>query len=223
MFFQIIEGETTQVEQLYKNIKKDRRHFHVTCLVREGFCSESDRLFPNWEMKSLDSNDGGLSGQVYEKALTAFRALLGAVFQTHSIIGRYTQPAVANLVKMGENPLDFDPVIEDKVIMFVELVSYFMLTESITRSKNAPDVMVVLNMFFDCISETVEEFGGEVGYIQGESVLIYFPGDAIKQAVNCSKSINEKLDQIRQAFDEIYQKAMFCAIGMSKVSSNIIH
>jgi hypothetical protein len=46
-FIQLIEGSHAHIEQLYKNIQKDRRHFRVITL-REGPIIQ--RFFPDWAM-----------------------------------------------------------------------------------------------------------------------------------------------------------------------------
>lgn len=46
-FIQLIEGPKAHLEQLYKNIQQDKRHFRVTTL-REGPITR--RFFPDWAM-----------------------------------------------------------------------------------------------------------------------------------------------------------------------------
>lgn len=53
-FFQYIEGNKADIEALYQKIEKDKRHASVTELS-SGEVSE--KLFPNWGMKSFLPGD----------------------------------------------------------------------------------------------------------------------------------------------------------------------
>lgn len=46
-FIQLIEGPEANIEQLYRNIRQDKRHFRVTTLREEPI---SERFFPDWSM-----------------------------------------------------------------------------------------------------------------------------------------------------------------------------
>jgi hypothetical protein len=54
LFFQVLEGPASKVDELYQSIVDDDRHTHVLRLGEEREVSE--RLFPDWAMKviSLD-------------------------------------------------------------------------------------------------------------------------------------------------------------------------
>ncbi|MEQ8909515.1 MAG: BLUF domain-containing protein [Vicingaceae bacterium] len=53
-FLQILEGEKTNVESLYRKIKADERHSEVTTLGR--FETDS-RIFPHWSMAFLKEKE----------------------------------------------------------------------------------------------------------------------------------------------------------------------
>jgi hypothetical protein len=46
-FFQILEGEESTVDSLYRRIHRDKRHAHVTLIVREPIAR---RAFGDWTM-----------------------------------------------------------------------------------------------------------------------------------------------------------------------------
>jgi len=46
-FVQLIEGPKAHIDQLYRNIRHDRRHFRVTTLREERI---NQRFFPDWSM-----------------------------------------------------------------------------------------------------------------------------------------------------------------------------
>ena len=57
LFIQLIEGPKTEIQQLYRNIELDNRHYRVT-LLKEGIINQ--RRFPDWSM-GLDYRDVPLS------------------------------------------------------------------------------------------------------------------------------------------------------------------
>lgn len=64
-FIQLFEGPTEAVDQLYENIRADRRHSNVYLLHRGGI---GTRSFPDWHMryvikKDLDTPDGPDGGK----------------------------------------------------------------------------------------------------------------------------------------------------------------
>ena len=75
-YIQIIEGPKPQIEQLYKNIQRDKRHMRVTTL-REA--SIDHRFFPNWAMafkkSELCSTDNDILNLQDEKVLQLFDLL----------------------------------------------------------------------------------------------------------------------------------------------------
>jgi hypothetical protein len=46
-FFQVLEGEPAAIDQLFQKILADRRHFHVTVIIRERIARRS---FGDWSM-----------------------------------------------------------------------------------------------------------------------------------------------------------------------------
>lgn len=50
-FLQCIEGEETEINQLFSNIQKDRRHHSITVIGNE---MSDERYFPNWIMGYLN-------------------------------------------------------------------------------------------------------------------------------------------------------------------------
>ena len=54
-FMQTIEGAPEDVEQLFRNISKDPRHYAVTKLIHE---TVEKREFPNWSMAFRHGDDG---------------------------------------------------------------------------------------------------------------------------------------------------------------------
>ncbi len=55
LFFQLLEGPPTAVDECYRRIKEDPRHRNVLLLAME--VGDLERLCPNWDMKGIDLND----------------------------------------------------------------------------------------------------------------------------------------------------------------------
>jgi hypothetical protein len=72
-YTQLIEGPKQHIEQLFNNIKRDKRHWQVTTL-REG--TIVSRFFPDWAMAFEKHNstiaEQGLVGTTDEKVLKLF-------------------------------------------------------------------------------------------------------------------------------------------------------
>ena len=75
-FIQLIEGSKADIEQLYLNIKQDKRHFRVTTL-REGPIDQ--RFFPDWAMafkkQDAGNTDGAILGLQDKKVIQLFDIL----------------------------------------------------------------------------------------------------------------------------------------------------
>lgn len=59
VFLQLLEGKKNDIKNLFKVIKKDKRHSNVTLIIEENI---SDRMFPGWSMafQGLDTNKANL-------------------------------------------------------------------------------------------------------------------------------------------------------------------
>ncbi len=56
IFLQLLEGEKEVIKNLFKTIKKDKRHSNVTLIMEEEL---EERMFPSWSMAfhELNSNE----------------------------------------------------------------------------------------------------------------------------------------------------------------------
>lgn len=55
LFYQILEGPTAHVDQIYQSILQDDRHSHVLVLESEGGVKK--RFFPDWSMRMVDLDE----------------------------------------------------------------------------------------------------------------------------------------------------------------------
>ena len=88
MFFQIIEGPSDNVDQLYEEIVKDDRHQDVLALNIDP--DVSTRLFPDWSMKQVDLD---VSSSIRAEPL---KAILEAVIRQREIL-----ESISNALERG--------------------------------------------------------------------------------------------------------------------------
>ena len=58
LFFQVIEGESSKVEDLFKRIKRDQRHYDVQVISRE---TVEEFLFNDWTMGCIEFENSSLT------------------------------------------------------------------------------------------------------------------------------------------------------------------
>ena len=186
MFFQIIEGDDKEVDQLYEKIGNDPRHCDILRLKTEDDINE--RLFPDWYMKTvnLDNNVDDL--------LRPIKVLLQTVIETHSIIERYTQPTILKILNKGLNPLTIKPVNVEKVILFADIISYTAISEKMTLE----GTLLILNTYFEICSRIILNKGGEVNKFMGDGLMAYFDVGQADNAIQACLEILEELSSLRQ-------------------------
>jgi class 3 adenylate cyclase len=186
MFFQIIEGDDNEVDQLFQKIGNDPRHCDIIRLKTED--DINDRLFPNWNMKmiNLDNNVDDL--------LRPIKILLQTVIETHSMVERYTQPSVLKMLNKGLNPLTVKPVIAEKVILFADIISYTAISEKMTLE----GTLLILNTYFEICSRIIFNKGGEVNKFMGDGLMAYFDIGQADNAIYACLEILEELRSLRQ-------------------------
>ena len=234
MFFQIIEGKTADIEQLFANIVNDSRHNNVACVDKSYFESEDDRMFPSWDMKSIEvdclfptKKDVLICGEncnpldpthkrVIETAFSAFTTMMGSMFRAQQVFKNYAQPSVTKFVRDGLNPLCIQSVVTEKIVVFIDLVNYTTLTEIISQSRSVAEIVRILNLFFACVMEIVEEHGGDITKLIGDCVMCHFDGKDSQKAIDCSLKILERLDHLRNETTDPFEKLIYCTIGISK-------
>ena len=186
MFFQIIEGDDKEVDQLYEKIGNDPRHYDILRLKTEDDINE--RLFPDWYMKTvnLDNNVDDL--------LRPIKVLLQTVIETHSIVERYTQPTILKILNKGLNPLTIKPVNVEKVILFADIISYTAISEKMTLE----GTLLILNTYFEICSRIILNKGGEVNKFMGDGLMAYFDVGQADNAIQACLEILEELSSLRQ-------------------------
>jgi len=205
LFFQIIEGDDDTIDQLYEKIGQDRRHHDIICLKAEYDVSE--RLFPDWSMKTinLDGNNDIL--------IRLIKILLQSVSESHRIIEQYTQPAVIKILNKGVNPLTIPARKTEKIILFADIMSYSALSEKLADN----DLMMMINRDLTICCEVISFRGGEVNKFIGDCVMAYFDSDQADSAIYACIEILEKLENIRRLSDhDSVFRLLYCGLGLSQ-------
>ncbi|NLF95364.1 MAG: family 3 adenylate cyclase [Candidatus Riflebacteria bacterium] len=205
LFFQTIEGDDAKIDQLFAQIRKDRRHQDVLCLKMEA--GNIVRMFPDWSMKyiNLDTNVEELNRPV--------RILLQSILESHQIIGRYTQPAVLQIINQGLNPLIMPARKVEKIILFADLVNFCVASEIL----DVEDTAAMLNRFLEITSQIISDLGGEVTKFIGDCVMAYFSPELADNAMRaCIIILNALREQREAAGADSPMRFLRCGFGLAQ-------
>jgi hypothetical protein len=124
MFFQLIEGEDHQIDDLFQNrILQGPRHIEITCLKTETAISQ--RAFPNWSMKLFDIRS--YENLVPDVLATMFQTLI----ESRQILSKYIRPSVIDILNRGIDPTSISARKVEKVVMRTDIVGFSLLSEKI--------------------------------------------------------------------------------------------
>ncbi len=205
IFYQIIEGAASQIDEVYKIIIDDPRHSDVVCLKNNPDAKE--RMFESWSMETfnLDEQD--------DLILRPIKTLLETLTSSHRILERYTQPTVLDLIYDGVDPLSVPSTKAEKVILVSDIVSFTQFADTL----DAEDVVRLVNVFSEIVSDSVQEYGGQINKFMGDGALAYFDGLAADDALEAGLEILRRLEEAREAADESDPlSALYCGIGLAK-------
>lgn len=186
LFFQIIEGDDEEVDQLFEKIGKDPRHNDILRLKTEYGVEE--RLFPAWLMKTINLDDN------VDELMRPIKILLQTVVESHSIVERYTQPTILKILNEGINPLSVRPVPVKRIILFSDIVSYSAISEKMPMEAT----LLILNTYFEICSRIILKKGGEVNKFLGDGLMAYFDIGQADNAINACLEIMEELRNLRR-------------------------
>ena len=190
---------------MFAQIRKDRRHQDVLCLKMET--GNIERMFPDWSMKyiNLDTNVEELNRPV--------RILLQSILESHQIIGRYTQPAVLQIINQGLNPLIVPPRKVEKIILFADLVNFSTVSEML----DVEDTAAMLNCFLEITSQIISDLGGEVTKFIGDCVMAYFAPELADNAIRACIIISNALREHREtAAADSPMRFLRCGFGLAQ-------
>jgi class 3 adenylate cyclase len=187
MFFQIIEGNGEQIDDLFELMRQDPRHLGVVCLKSES--NVIQRLFPDWSMKAI--NLDAETGQV----MAPIKLMLERIGESRQIIDSYTQPSVSQMMESGINPLEVPLQKVERVMLFSDIFSF----GSICNTSPLDDVSELINTFLEICSRQVMSHGGEVAKYIGDSVMATFKPEQAGSAIDACMGALEDLESLRDS------------------------
>jgi class 3 adenylate cyclase len=164
-------------------------------------------MFPDWSMKfiNLDANVNALDRPV--------RLLLQSILESHQIIGRYTQPAVLQIINQGLNPLTMPARKVEKIILFADLVNFSAVSEALA----VEDTAAMLNRFLEITSQIISDLGGEVTKFIGDCVMAYFSPENADNALRACIFISSALSEQREkASENSPMRFLSCGFGLAQ-------
>lgn len=205
IFFQIIEGESQSIENLYSKILQDKRHTDIVCLKTEENIQQ--RMFPDWSMETIDLDKNT------DVLIMPIKTMLNTITESRIILEKYTQPSLLKILQKGVNPLRVEPQKVERIIMFCDLMSFSHLTEIVP----VQELVEILNQFFTICTAIINRWGGEVTKFIGDCVMAYFTGEQGDEALQASLEIINELANFRDnAPPGSAAKVLYSGIGLAK-------
>lgn len=205
LFFQLLEGDAPMVDHLFEYIKKDKRHKDILCLKTE--VNVEERLFPEWSMKTINLDETST------EIMKPLRVLLQNVMESHSIILKYTQPAVSKIFNQGINPLDSPLKKTDRVVLFGDIVSF----SNICEDRPVEEVSELINVYLDICSNIITEDGGEVTKYLGDGIMAFYDINLADQALNSCVRILKEIKNLQKIVksEDLLLKKLRTGFGLS--------
>lgn len=205
MFFQILEGEPEHIDPLYEKILRDPRHTDILCLKSEPNVTE--RLFPEWSMRTINLDENN------DLIIRPIKTLLQNVTESHSILKKYTQPTILNILQQGINPLDIMPKKTEKIVFFSDIVSFSAFAEKLP----VEHVVFLVDYYLSICSKIITEAGGEVTKFIGDCVMAYFEADQADAAIQAGLDILLEVAMLRSyAGEDSPLNVLYTGIGITK-------
>lgn len=163
-FVQALEGPHGKVTTLYDRILADERHDDML-LVRIRRIRA--REFPDWGMKEAQF-DSKLARDM------ALSSMLQAVQRGFSVLDKFAQPALSNLIRQGIDPVQIPARSSDVIIVCGAIRMHSRLNEAVHT------LVAILNLFYSSASSIAVDYTGQVLKYNGEAVYVAF--DAARSA-----------------------------------------
>jgi adenylate cyclase len=205
MFFQILEGEAEDIDEIYTRILDDPRHTDILCLKSE--INVTERLFPKWSMQTIDLE------QNTDLIIQPIKTLLATITESHGILEKYTQPSIFKLIQQGINPLEVRPKKTEKIIFFSDIVSFSAFADKLP----VEHVVSLVDYYLSVCAKIITEAGGEVTKFIGDCVMAYFDADQADAAIQAGLDILLDVAMLRSyAQEDSVLKVLYTGIGITK-------
>ncbi len=200
-FFQIVEGEETNINLLIEKISRDPRHCDVTILSAETGCES--RLFSEWNMKAVTLNESN------DLMLLAISLMLQNIAQSHNAIGRYTQPALLKFLMEGINPLTIPIKSAKKIVVSGSLTKFTTLSEHFSDEK----LVCAINDYLEICSAAFIEYGGQVIKYSDGCIVAHFELEQIDSAIASCVDAYKKFNELAKKYPK--DEAINCGFGLA--------
>ncbi|MCB1308919.1 MAG: BLUF domain-containing protein [Leptospiraceae bacterium] len=187
IFYQILEGPEERLDACFQRISADDRHGNVFVLNTEHNIAE--RQYPEWSMKTvvLDENTDSL--------VRPIKNLLATITRNHRILEKYTPQKVLAALQSGDNPEEIKPILEEKIILFSDIVGSTSLLEVLDIDSSVR----LLDHYYRISTAAIEETGGEISKLTGDGMMAYYNADKADQAIEGAMRILRDLVELRNS------------------------
>lgn len=205
MFFQILEGEAEDIDQIYQRILDDPRHTDILCLKSE--LDVTERLFPEWSMQTINLEQNN------DLIIQPIKTLLETITESHGILEKYTQPTIFKLIQQGINPLEIRPKKTEKIIFFSDIVSFSAFADKLP----VEHIVFLVDHYLTSCARIISEAGGEVTKFIGDCVMAYFDANQADAAIQAGLDILLEIAMLRNyAQEDSVLKVLYTGIGITK-------
>lgn len=202
VFYQILEGEASKVDECYERISKDDRHKDIFMLNIEK--NISSRKYEEWSMKTV------ILDEQTEAMIRPVRSMLDAISNTHRVLEKYAPKPVLNDIQQGGNPLEKKLFSTEKIILFSDLVGSTTLTESLPKK----DMISLLDTYYNTVIKAVENAGGTVAKLTGDGLMAYFEPELAQQVIKAVVDALTEFKKMRALDPESYVKYLDTGFGI---------
>lgn len=204
LFFQILEGPENNLDSLYQKIKRDKRHSDISLIETEE--NVPNRLFDGWHMRAFNLDERA------DPLEYSIKILLNSVLSSYSIIEKYNQPGIIKKIRLGINPAEIKPQKIRKIVLFTDMVGFSRISEEIAIEK----VLELVSDFFEIVTSSVEESGGDVEKFIGDCVMASFARDKAENAINAGLEILRRIQELKfPATEGCFSNQIHCGIGIA--------
>ncbi|MBF0443149.1 MAG: response regulator, partial [Oligoflexales bacterium] len=140
---------------------------------------------------------------------------------TENVLKRFLPHKLVKDICLGTKVLDDKPKFLDVTILFADLVNFTNKAENL----GAHIISLLLNEYFDRMTEIVFEFGGTIDKFIGDGIMVIFGAPEeqtseaqVQNAICCAKSMQTVLRQMNLDWSQKYNMEFSMRIGIHRGS-----
>ncbi|MBF0443121.1 MAG: response regulator, partial [Oligoflexales bacterium] len=140
---------------------------------------------------------------------------------TENVLKRFLPHGLVDDICSGRKTLDDSPKLTDVTILFSDLINFTNKAEDI-----GPHLMsLILNEYFDKMTEVVFEFGGTIDKFIGDGIMVIFGAPEeqssqiqVEKAINCAIAMQSALKDLNLEWSKSHNLSFSMRIGIHKGS-----